>query len=131
VAFPIRRRRPSEFIGVLSECRRDELSPPGYRTHRGRRRRSRQGRRPRAGSPAAALDADGTFFVAYRIRIGKPPEGRAATVVARSEDGERLATVATLDMDRFGAFSIERPAIVRTESGRWRLPSSPATSTWP
>ena len=84
-----------------------------------------------AGSPAAALDADGTFFVAYRIRIGKPPEGRAATVVARSEDGERLATVATLDMDRFGAFSIERPAIVRTESGRWRLPSSPATSTWP
>lgn len=74
-----------------------------------------------AGSPGAALDADGTFVVAYRLREGVNPEGRAATVVARSEDGERFDTVAVLEKTRFGAMSMERPAVVRTENGRWRL----------
>jgi hypothetical protein len=41
--------------------------------------------------------------------------------VARSEDGERLTTVATLDKARFGAMSLERPALVQAPSGRWRL----------
>ena len=74
-----------------------------------------------AGSSAAALDADGTFVVAYRLRMGIAPVGRAETIVARSDDGETLTTVATLDMSRFGAMSMERPAIVRTDEGRWRL----------
>jgi hypothetical protein len=73
------------------------------------------------GSPSAALDVDGTFVVAYRRRTGAGPEGGAATVVARSEDGETLSTVATLDKSRFGAMSMERPSIVRTETGSWRL----------
>ena len=73
------------------------------------------------GSPGAALDEDGTFVVAYRRRTGVGPEGGAATVVARSDDGESFSTVATLDKSRFGAMSMERPAIVRTETGRWRL----------
>ena len=42
-------------------------------------------------------------------------------MVARSPDGERLTTVATLDKDRFGAESMERPAVIRTPEGRWRL----------
>jgi hypothetical protein len=42
-------------------------------------------------------------------------------VVARSEDGERLETVVTLDKSRFDAMSMERPALVRTPDGRWRL----------
>jgi len=45
----------------------------------------------------------------------------AATVVGRSEDGTNLETVVTLDKDRFDAMSMERPALVRTENGRWRL----------
>jgi hypothetical protein len=74
-----------------------------------------------AGSPAAALDEDGTIVLAYRLREGAGTEGRAATVVARSEDGERFDTVAVLEKTRFGAMSMERPSIVRTETGRWRL----------
>jgi hypothetical protein len=73
------------------------------------------------GSPGAALDVDGTFVIAYRVREGVGPEGGAQTVVARSDDGEQYTTVATLDKSRFGAMSMERPAIVRTDDGRWRL----------
>lgn len=71
------------------------------------------------GGPSAALDEDGSIVVAYRVRHVE--QRGAATVVARSDDGERLETVATLDKDRFGAMSMERPALVRTEAGRWRL----------
>lgn len=74
-----------------------------------------------AGSPGAALDEDGTFVVAYRVREGVGPEGGASTVVALSDDGDQLTTVATLDKSRFGAMSMERPALVRTDAGRWRL----------
>jgi hypothetical protein len=71
------------------------------------------------GAPSAALDADGGFVVAYRVRV--TDQRGAATVVARSADGEHLTTVATLDKGRFGAMSMERPALVRTGAGRWRL----------
>ncbi|MBA3383250.1 MAG: hypothetical protein H0T20_01175 [Actinobacteria bacterium] len=72
-----------------------------------------------AGSSSAALDEDGTFVVAYRVRTGE--KGRGSTVVARSEDGERFTTVAELGQARFGAQSMERPSLVRAENGRWRL----------
>jgi hypothetical protein len=72
-----------------------------------------------AGASSAALDEDGTFAIAYRLRNGH--EGAAETVVARSEDGERFTTVATLGQSEFGAKSMERPSLVRTETGRWRL----------
>jgi hypothetical protein len=84
-----------------------------------------------AGSSSAALDEDGTFVLAYRVREGVGPDGGATTVVARSEDGEIYTPVATLDKSRFGAQSLERPAIVRTDEGRWRLyvcPASPPPS---
>jgi len=42
-------------------------------------------------------------------------------VIARSEDGERFTTVATLEQSEFGAKSMERPSLVRTETERWRL----------
>ena len=58
-------------------------------------------------------------MVAYRVRNGH--DGNDVTVVARSEDGERLTTVATLDESDFGAGGMERPALVRTETGGWRL----------
>jgi hypothetical protein len=80
-----------------------------------------------AGSSSAALDVDGTFVVAYRTRGGTGPEDPAATVIGRSEDGEQLETVAVLDKSRFDAMSMERPAIVRTDDGRWRLYTCCAT----
>jgi hypothetical protein len=82
-----------------------------------------------AGSSSAALDEDGTFVMAYRVRSGH--QGRGSTVVARSDDGEKFTTVATLDQERFDAQSMERPALVRTDDGRWRLyvcSASPAPS---
>jgi hypothetical protein len=77
-----------------------------------------------AGSSSAALDDDGTFVIAYRVRTGE--HGRGSNVIARSEDGEQLTTVATIDQERFGAQSMEKPSLVRTDEGRWRLYVCPA-----
>jgi hypothetical protein len=71
-----------------------------------------------AGASSAALDDD-SVVLAYRLR--QAADDVAATVVARSDDGETYETVLTLDKARFGAMSMERPALVRTEAGRWRL----------
>ena len=82
-----------------------------------------------AGSSHAALDEDGTYVIAYRVRTGA--KGRGSNVVARSEDGERLTTVCTIEQDRFDAQSLEKPSLVRTDDGRWRLyvcPAAPAPS---
>ena len=48
-------------------------------------------------------------------------------MIARSRDGERLETVLTLDQDHFGAQWTERPALVRTRHGGWRMYVSCAT----
>ena len=77
-----------------------------------------------AGSSHAALDDDGTYVIAYRVRTGA--KGRGSNVVARSDDGERFTTVCTIDQDRFGAQSLEKPSLVRTDEGRWRLYVCPA-----
>lgn len=71
------------------------------------------------GAPSSALDADGSVIVAYRVRTVE--QRGAAVVVARSDDGERLDAVTILDKSRFGAMSLERPALVRTDEGRWRI----------
>lgn len=68
-------------------------------------------------------------MIAYRVRTGE--EGRGTNVVARSEDGERFTTVCTIEQERFGAQSLEKPSLVRTDDGRWRLyvcPAAPAPS---
>jgi hypothetical protein len=56
-----------------------------------------------AGSSSAVVDADGTIVVAYRVRHGEAAENPVETVVARSEDGERFVTLATLEKERFEA----------------------------
>ena len=71
-----------------------------------------------AGAPSAARADDGAVLLAYRLRDA---ERRGAEVVlARAEDGERFETIGRLDKDRFGAESLERPALVRTDAG-WRI----------
>lgn len=72
-----------------------------------------------AGCSSAVLDEDGTFVVAYRTRLG--PVGRGSTIVTRSSDGERYTEICRLDKELFGAASMERPALARTDEGRWRL----------
>jgi hypothetical protein len=85
-----------------------------------------------AGASSAALADDGSFVVAYRERTGHA--GRGSTVVARSADGVNLTTVARIDQARFDAASMERPALVRTDDGRWRLyvcsASKPPSKHW-
>jgi hypothetical protein len=84
-----------------------------------------------AGASSAALDDDGTFVLAYRLRVTN--DDVAQTVVARSDDGERFETVCTLDKSRFNAMSVERPALVRTDEGRWRIyvcSATPASKHW-
>ena len=85
-----------------------------------------------AGGPSAQF-VDGVWWLAYRLRrpVG---EGRGyANVVARSADGVRFTPVAEVGKDLFGAESLERPALVRTPEGRWRLYVScatPGTKHW-
>lgn len=77
-----------------------------------------------AGAPSAAFASDGSLVLAYRVRT---PDARGASVViATSADGMRFSTIAKLDKERFGAESLERPAIVRIDRG-WRLFVSCAT----
>ena len=73
-----------------------------------------------AGGPSAVWQ-DHAFHLAYRLR--RPvTEGRGyANVVARSEDGVRFDTVATVTSEQFGAASLERPALIGLEDGAWRL----------
>ncbi|GAA0806254.1 hypothetical protein [Spirilliplanes yamanashiensis] len=85
-----------------------------------------------AGAPSAFVADDG-IYLAYRLRrpIGA---GRGfSNVVAHSTDGVTFTVVAEITKDRFGAESLERPAITRTPDGRWRLyvsAATPGTKHW-
>jgi hypothetical protein len=85
-----------------------------------------------AGAPSVVLD-DGVYHLAYRVRAPLGHGRGLATVIARSTDGVRFETVAEVTKDRFGAESLERPALVRIPTGRWRLYIScatPGTKHW-
>jgi hypothetical protein len=85
-----------------------------------------------SGAPSTIV-ADGYVYLAYRLRL-PIGEGRGiSNVVARSADGVSFTVVAEVTKDRFGAESLERPAIVRTPDGRWRLyvsVATPGTKHW-
>jgi hypothetical protein len=86
-----------------------------------------------AGAPSAALDAHGTFWLAYRLRRPLGIGRGYANVVARSEDGEHFETVVVLDRQQFECDSLERPALVSRDDGTWRLYVScatPGTKHW-
>jgi hypothetical protein len=130
--------RPSEIIiycaGVISEetvaqvatlmpqPERSEvaIAPPG------------PGRGTWAGAPSAARGEE-EIYLAYRLRR---PEGQGrgyAVAVARSSDGVRFETLLILGREEFGAESLERPALVPTQDGAWRLYLScatPGTKHW-
>jgi hypothetical protein len=85
-----------------------------------------------AGAPSSVLRGD-AIYLAYRLRrpLG---DGRGyAVAVARSSDGVRFDTVATVRREWMQAESLERPCLVRTPAGRWRLYLScatPGTKHW-
>ncbi len=85
-----------------------------------------------AGGPSAVLTGEG-IYLAYRLRrpVGN---GRGyAVTVARSGDGVRFEPVATIRRESMHAESLERPCLVRTPAGRWRLYLScatPGTKHW-
>lgn len=85
-----------------------------------------------SGAPSSIV-ADGAVYLAYRLRL-PIGEGRGiANVVARSTDGVHFEIVAEVGKDAFGAESLERPALVRTPEGRWRLyisAATPGTKHW-
>jgi hypothetical protein len=86
----------------------------------------RPGSAPTAWAGAAsAISADGRVWLAYRPAF--PGYGGYANVLARSEDGVHFETVFELPKGRFGAMSLERPALAMTPDGRWRMYVSCAT----
>jgi hypothetical protein len=85
-----------------------------------------------AGAPSVAR-SDGEIFMAYRLR--RPAgEGRGfAVVVARSADGEHFTPLLMITKEEMNTESLERPALVLTPGGTWRLYLScatPGTKHW-
>ncbi|GAA0510004.1 hypothetical protein Ade02nite_52930 [Paractinoplanes deccanensis] len=85
-----------------------------------------------AGAPSSIV-AGRHIYLAYRLRL-PIGEGRGiANVVARSDDGVSFTPVAEVTKEQFGAESLERPALVHTPDGRWRLyvsAATPGTKHW-
>lgn len=85
-----------------------------------------------AGAPSAVADADG-FALAYRLRRPVDAGRGVANIIARSVDGVRFTTVATVPVAPFAAASLERPALIRRPDGGWRLYvscSTPNSKHW-
>jgi hypothetical protein len=80
-----------------------------------------------SGAPCAVAGDDG-IFLAYRLRrpIG---QGRGyAVALAQAADGVRFEALLTIGKEDMVTESLERPALVRTPEGRWRLYLSCATT---
>jgi hypothetical protein len=82
------------------------------------------------GSPSAVRAGD-EIVIAYRLR---DPEVRGHAVeVARSADGVEFRTIVSISKEQLRCESLERPALVRTTDGSWRLYLScatPGTKHW-
>jgi hypothetical protein len=79
-----------------------------------------------SGAPSAVTDGD-DIVLAYRLR---KPVGRGrgyAVAIARSADGVQFAEIGRITREDMDCESLERPALVRTSDGLWRLYLSCAT----
>jgi hypothetical protein len=82
------------------------------------------------GAPSAVFDG-AEIILAYRLRQG--PRRGYAVAVARSADGVHFQTVQLITKEEMAAESLERPALVLTPAGGWRLYLScatPGTKHW-
>jgi hypothetical protein len=73
-----------------------------------------------AGGPSAVA-WDGYIYLAYRLRRPLGLGRGYAVEVARSADGVRFETLLTIAKEEVSTESLERPALVRTPDGVWRL----------
>lgn len=80
-----------------------------------------------AGGPSAVLARDGTYWLAYRLRRPLGVGRGYANVIAHSQDGEAFETVAVLERETIDCDSLERPALVESPDGTWRIYLSCAT----
>lgn len=76
------------------------------------------------GSPSAIRVGD-EIVIAYRLR--DPQRRGYAVEVARSADGVHFQTLVSISKEQLDCESLERPALVRTREGIWRLYLSCAT----
>jgi hypothetical protein len=77
--------------------------------------------------------ADGEIFLAYRLRRPLGHGRGYAVAVARSTDGEHFDPVTMIYKEEMATDSLERPYLVRTPDGSWRLYLScatPGTKHW-
>ena len=79
-----------------------------------------------AGAASVVL-VDGVFWLAYRVRRPLDAGRGVSVVISRSTDGLHFVPVASVDRDAFGAASFERPVLLPTPEGGWRLYLSCAT----
>jgi hypothetical protein len=82
------------------------------------------------GSPSAIRVGD-EIVIAYRLR--DPQRRGYAVEVARSADGVHFQTLVSIGKEQLDCESLERPALVRTREGIWRLYLScatPGTKHW-
>ena len=85
-----------------------------------------------SGAPSSIV-VDGQVYLAYRLRLPIGAGRGISNVVARSADGITFTVVAEIEKERFGAESLERPALVHTDDGKWRLyvsAATPGTKHW-
>ena len=83
-----------------------------------------------AGSPSA-IRVGGEIFLACRMRA--PGRRGYAVEVGRSADGVSFQSLVTITKEQMDCESLERPALVRTPEGTWRLYLScatPGTKHW-
>jgi hypothetical protein len=91
---------------------------------------SGSGRQTWVGSPSAVRVGDETFL-AYRLR--EPVRRGYAVEVAKSTDGVHFETLISITKEQMDCESLERPALIRTQEGTWRLYLScatPGTKHW-
>jgi hypothetical protein len=85
-----------------------------------------------SGAPSSIV-VDGLIYLAYRVRLPIGAGRGVANVIIRSADGLHFTPVVEVTKEQFGAESLERPALVHTPEGRWRLyvsAATPGTKHW-
>jgi len=79
-----------------------------------------------AGAPSSVYH-DGYFYLAYRLRQPVALGRGQGVIIARSPDGVAFTTIGQISKDEMDAESLERPTLVKTPGGKWRLYLSCAT----
>lgn len=77
---------------------------------------------------SSAVEVDGAIYIAYRSRQPIKLGRGQGVVVAKSIDGVHFETICTVSKDSMDAESLERPTLIRTPDGKWRLYLSCATT---